>query len=203
MIRVSAFPTVEWLRNRACDRHPATSNVGRRLRLLSPSARFASRLKEVVSPQVVVDQGVWISTPEGEVEVPIVLKQGAKRIAICFSDRYGTDSAPTDSLLLVYGRFDGLYRVDCDQSVQAMHDAMYALMGDRALWFSNFGRLSIGRLVSDTALLESTFVEPHQTTLLETDLVKVTRMRMCKANDWVALFERALDVNIQFQTSAQ
>lgn len=192
MIRVSAYPTVEWLRNRACDRNPSTSVTGKRYHPISPSAQFAFKLREVVSRHVRVAQNVWITTPDGEAEIHIVLTMGGKRIALCFSERYSTGTALSDSILLVYGRFDGLYRIEGDHSASSLNDALYALMCDRTHWFSNFGRLSIGRLVSGRALLNKELVEAHPTTLLETETVKVSKMRMCKANDWVALFEKAL-----------
>jgi hypothetical protein len=201
MIPVSAYPTVEWLRSRACDRQAVVSTIGRRQCLPPQSNRFVSRLKEVVSRRVVVEQGVWISTPEGEVEVHIVLKNGGKRVAICLSESYSTGSSMSDSLVLIYGRFDGLYRIESDKTIGAMHDALYALMCDKSGWFSNFGRLSIGRLVSNLALIESNAADGHQMTILETENVKVSRMRMCKANDWVTSFEQALDVNIRFRSA--
>jgi hypothetical protein len=166
----------------------------RRRHLPSGATRLAARLKEVLNDRTTIERNVWISTPEGETEVQIVLKNGNRRLAICFTDSYGMQSDLSDALVLVYGRFEALYRVQSDGSETALNDGVYALMCERPTWFSNYGRLSVGRLVSDAALIASGFDEANQTILMCTDRVVLSRMRLCKANDWVDAFEKALDV---------
>jgi len=199
MIRVSAYPTVEWLRNRACDRQAILPMPVRRRSLPSAASRLTARLRDVLNDRTTIERNVWISTPEGEVEVQVVLKNGSKRLAICFSSPYSRLSDLSDALVLVYGRFEALYRVKSDGSEAALDDSLYALMCERPSWFSNYGRLSIGRLASEQAIFHAGQEECSQTMLLLTGRVQLTRMRLCKANDWVDAFEKALDVQHRFQ----
>ena len=196
MIRVSAYPTVEWLKSRACDRG-AVRSVPVRRNQSSFSSRIGARLKDVLNENVVVDEHVWISTPNGESELRLVLRNGTKRIAIQISAPYCHAEQDTDAIDLVYGRFEALYRIQSDESNAALHDAIYALMCDRPSWFSNFGRLSVGRYASEEIILDANARREQKAPWISTSKVRMLRMRLCKANDWVASFEKALGAQMQ------
>jgi hypothetical protein len=197
MIRVSAYPTVEWLKSRACDRE-AIQSLQLRRNPTSFASRLALRLQDVVSNAVTIEEGVWISTPDGESEVQIVIKNGSRRIAVQVSSAYCHQDEARDAVSLVYGRFEALYRIDGDATNEALHESVYALMCDRPTWFSNFGRLSAGRMATNEIVLTANSLhEPHED-WISTARVRISRMRLCKANDWVRAFELALDARQRF-----
>ncbi|MBT3447829.1 MAG: hypothetical protein HOC28_04995 [Bacteroidetes Order II. Incertae sedis bacterium] len=191
MIQVSAYPTVEWLKTRATDRTPIAPRPNR-LRSLSVSSVLASRLREVLSDTVQIERNVWVATPEGELEVGVVIQKGNRRIAICETPRYRLKSDLSDALILVYGGFDSLYRLHSDQSVEALHDTVYALMCDLPTWFSNFGRMSAGRAATSNAIFAGNQDRLAFGDSFKTSRVRLDRMRLCVATDWVEMFEKAL-----------
>lgn len=198
MIQVSAYPTVEWLHTRASDRG---ASMWRRSNFRNTSAllpSLGSRLKEVLTGAVAVHQNVWIKTPDGEMEVGIVLERGRRRIAICETNRYSHTPDQSDALVLVYGGFESLYRIQSDATASSMHDAVYAVMCERPTWFSNYGRLSVGRKASDSAIYTVNTRGRQSGNLLMTENVRMSRIRLCIANDWVDAFESALDVRTRF-----
>ena len=197
MIRVSAYPTVEWLNSRACDRE-AIQSIQLRRNPSSFTSRLAIRLQEVVNDSVTVEDRVWITTPDGESEVQVVLKNGTRRIAVQISSTYCRQEKASDALSLVYGRFEALYRIDGDATNEALHETVYALMCDRPTWFSNFGRLSAGRLATSEIVLKANSLHEHNEDWISTARVRISRMRLCKANDWVRAFELALDARQRF-----
>lgn len=200
MIRVTAYPTVEWIRNRASDRSAIVHSSARLPLSGSFSDRLVSQLKPLLQETVAIEASVWIATPDGETEINIVLQKGRRKIAICVSARYDVANHQTDSLALVYGGFEALYRVQCDRTDRALNDLIYGLMCEKPSWFSNFGRLVVGRKASEAAILGSAFSQSHGSTLLDLDHIQLKRLKLSKANDWVAHFEMAL--NNPFGTQA-
>ena len=198
MVRVSAYPTIEWLSSRACDRKAIPAAVPFRTLGQTISNRMERRLQTVLADHVHIEQSVWITTPDGEKEIQLVLRSGHKRVAIQISNRYGLPFEMGDSVALVYGRFEALYRVYGNHSDVCIHDAIYVLMCDKPSWFSNFGRLSVGRCASVQTILEANTVQERQSEILIADHLRITRMRLCKATDWVTAFENALDARHQF-----
>ena len=202
MIAVSAYPTVEWIRSRVVDRSPQSAHLPHNTsgRLLMAD-RLASRLREVLSAQTTVTNNVWISTPDGEVEVSIVLERNGRRIALCETPRYRSSQDRSDAVTLVYGRFDALYRFKSDESVVALHELVYVLMSDHPMWFSAFGRMSAGRRASGEVLLTGRHGLSDSQEAVVTNSMRMERMRLCIARDWVESFERALSAgNIQSGT---
>ncbi|NQV73857.1 hypothetical protein HQ496_12100 [bacterium] len=197
MIRVSAYPTVEWLKSRACDRE-AIQSLQLRRNPASFASRLAMRLQEVVSDAVTIEERVWITTPDGESEVQIVIKNGLRRIAVQISSAYCHQEEASDAVSLVYGRFEALHRIDGDATNEALHESVYALMCDRPTWFSNFGRLSAGRMATNEIVLTANSHHEHHEEWISTARVRISRMRLCKANDWVRAFELALDARQRF-----
>ena len=191
MIQVSAYPTIEWLRTRAADRAAVAPGPGR-FNQTPFMFRLASRLREVLASDVKLTRGVWIATPEGELDVSLVLEKDGKRIAVCETARYRLNADLSDALLLVYGRFDALYRLGCDGQTESLHDFVYGLMCQSPDWFSNFGRLSAGRKASAPALCSGGFERGVSGEVFTTPHVHVKRMRLCVASDWVSQFEKAL-----------
>lgn len=238
MIRVSAFPTVEWLRSRAADR-PAISPSGRRLTDASNRAHrvesrpddsvgsrsagrpgrgsrcvrstgrrrraggsvrrvflesLAVRLAEALAPGVGVYMDHWVSTPDGELPLDLVIRRGQRRLGLIVGQRYEQDTETVDALRLVYGGFDVLYRLNGVGAPRSVDDALYALICERPSWFTTAGRVGAGRRVSAAALLVGSGERAASETGPADPAGRITirRMRLSRANDWVAAFERAL-----------
>ena len=189
---VSAFPTVEWLQQRAADRMPASNHAMRRLpRRPSPAGRLLAAMQTMLDASVRVEEGRWVATPDGELPVDIVLHKGGKRIAICCQPAWVDAITDQDALMLVYGGFDVLYRCSVSESLESVVDAAYALMQAHPAWFSAFGRLSLGRRASDgmvTAALSAT----DKGWMVRGPQCSVQALRLHVASDWVRAFERAL-----------
>lgn len=193
MISVTAYPTIEWIRNRACDRGAVLRSHARLPLTGSFSDRIVSQLRPLLQETVAVDHNIWVATPDGEIEVNLVLQKGQRKIAICLSARYGAESKHADALTMVYGGYDALYRVNSDRSDRALNDLIYSLMCDKPSWFSNYGRLVTGRKASEESILTSSIRASEAPIMLDLDHVYMERMKLCKANDWVIEFEKALN----------
>lgn len=199
---VSAFPTVEWLRQRAADRQPASrQNVLRFPSRPSPAYRMICAIQSMLDASVRLEERCWVATPDGELPVDIVLHRGGKRLAICCRPAWVEADSDQDALVLVYGGFDVLYRCAIEESLESVVDAAYALMQAHPTWFSAFGRLSLGRRASQgmvSAALRATqrgwkVTGPHSA---------VQALRLHVASDWVKAFERALRGGSPFALSA-
>ena len=205
MIQVTAYPTLEWLRTRARDRGPVMSSdysVRSDRTRTNVINRLASRFRQVLVGETQIDVDVWISTPNGEKEVGLVIRHRDRNIAICDSRYYGLNPQCSDAVALVYGGFEALYRFRGNPTEEVVNDIVYMVMCDRASWFTNFGRLSVGRKVSDETLLGTGTQQDRSTFLIDSDEVCLTRMRLCVASDWVDPFERALDAGRCFAKGA-
>ncbi len=205
MIQVTAYPTLEWLRTRAHDRGPVfprDHSVPSDRMSTNFINQLASRFRQVLVSETRIDVGVWISTPNGEKEVGLVIQHRDRSIAICDSRHYGQNPQCSDAVALVYGGFEALYRFGGNPTEEVLDDIVYMVMCDRAGWFTNFGRLSVGRKVSDETLLETCTRQDRSNFLIDTDEVCLTRMRLCVASDWVDPFERALDAGRRFAKRA-
>lgn len=189
---VTAFPTIEWLRQRASDRQPVSRQPIKQLPSRpSPATRLLRAIRSMLDASVRIEERCWVATPDGELPVDIVLHRGGKRIAICCRPGWVEADSDQDALVLVYGGFDILYRCSVEESLESVVDASYALMQAHPTWFSAFGRLSLGRRASDgmvSAALRATesgwkAAGPHGS---------VQALRLNVATDWVKAFERAL-----------
>lgn len=211
MISVSAYPTVEWLHARAADR-PAVSgraydrmHAGTRDRATGTTPRTAhptalsprafieavtERLREIVADGVSVHVNEWVSTPEGEQTVDIVVRAGDRSIGILIDRRYEQDTETLDALRLVYGHFDTLYRIGRHVQKGLVSDLLNTIVCDKRNWFTSSGRLEVRRSASSMALRT---VGPAGT--LRSGGQAVRRMRLSRANEWVKAFERALAPN--------
>ena len=54
----------------------------------SPGRRLADRLERIVAPGVRVAADTWVSTPNGDQEVDVLVSHGQRRVAIVFTGRY-------------------------------------------------------------------------------------------------------------------
>ncbi len=197
MVRTSAFPTVEWLTR--IGRRPVTEAPdseqahfsGSRPSNLSNS--IARQLKAWCKGNTIVAQRVWVRTPNGEDSVDIVLERKNRRIGIRFSSRYETDCDNVDALVLVYGRFDALYRISNATPESAKikaGDISYSILSMYPSWFTSEGRVAAGRAAGTEALLHSDKLAWQGVLKLPGALIN--RIRLSRASDWVTAFERAL-----------
>jgi len=189
---VSAFPTVEWLQQRAADRQPVMNHAMRRLPSRpSPAGRLLAAMQTMLDASVRVEECRWVATPDGELPVDIVLHKGGKRIAICGRPTWVDAASDQDALMLVYGGFDVLYRCTVDESLESVVDAAYALMQAHPAFFSAFGRLSLGRRASD-AMVTAALHATDKGWMVKGPFGTVQALRLHVASDWVRSFERAL-----------
>lgn len=219
MIRVTAWPTVEWLHNRRVDRQPVetgrrgrpgadnafrgrqvaettsyrgpVAQTGTHARPPAPSIRFAAVLSRAAVTGTEVKASEWVSTPDGELPVAVVLERSGRRIAVCFSDRYESASESQDALVLVYGGFDALYCVRRVHTEDQTHDLVYALMCDLPSWFTLEGRIRAGRLASALAVVNVHTGNGRRRQLLGG--ASLERIRLCVASDWAQSFENVLN----------
>ncbi len=197
MVRASAYPTVEWLTR--TGRTPVSqisgSNSDHSIRTKSTriSDSVAKQLRAWSKGNTVVAQQVWIQTPNGEDSVEIVIEHKTRRVGIRFSNRYEGDSDDADALVLVYGRFDALYRITNMTNPSATAEAgdiSYSIVSMYPSWFTSEGRVAAGRLAGSDALLNSDRLGWKGVLQLPGALIK--RIRLSRASDWVTAFERAL-----------
>jgi len=191
-VTVSAFPTVQWLQQRAADRGPAPRPARHRLSPRPSRAEGLLReLRPMLEATVTVEEACWVATPDGELPVDIVLHKGGKRIAVCCRPANIESNSDQDALMLVYGGFDVLYRCSVDASSEAMLDVAYALMQAHPVWFSAFGRLSLGRRASAFMVGAALSAKDKQRRLCG-PFGAIEALRLHVASDWVNAFERAL-----------
>ena len=189
---VSAFPTIEWLRQRAADRQPAVRQPLRHFPSRPSSAsRLLGIMRSMLDASVLVEEGSWVATPDGELPVDIVLRRGGRSLAICCRPAWIDADSDQDALLLVYGGFDVLYRCSIDDSLESVVDATYALMHRHANWFSSFGRLSLGRRASD-GIVAAALGSDGIGSVVSGPNGSLQALRLHVASDWVKAFERAL-----------
>ncbi|GMQ81773.1 MAG: hypothetical protein BMS9Abin05_1209 [Rhodothermia bacterium] len=197
MVRTSAYPTVEWLtrtgRTPVSRESESGKGLSRSPRSSDISNSVAGQLKAWCKGNTIVAQSIWIRTPNGEDPVDIVIERKNRRIGIRFSSRYEIDSDNSDALVLVYGRFDALYRI-----THATHESTKVKAGDISYsivsmypgWFTSEGRVAAGRSAGTEALLHSDGLAWKG--VLQLPGALINRIRLSRASDWVAAFERAL-----------
>lgn len=193
MVRVTAFPTIEWLTDRAArplDIEPISSacETGGS----NTATAIAAQLTEGAEDETSICADAWIQTPNGEEHVGIVLRRCGRRIGIRFSARYERDTDQRDALVLVYGSFDMIYRVRCPEPGAPVHDVVYAIEMMHPTWFSNAGRLSAGRDASVEAVMNSDLLASVGSIQLPGSSIR--RIRLSRASDWVRSFENALGI---------
>ena len=162
--------------------------------------RTASRIRK--SGDTVVTRNTWVRTPNGEEPVDVVVERKSRRIGIRFSNRYERDYDHSDALVLVYGRFDTLYRISpgaCDVPKnisgnifgnESCHDLAYAILSMIPSWFTAQGRVEAGRNASAEVLINSDRLALTGVLCLLSGTI--SRIRLSRASDWVNAFERAL-----------
>ena len=98
MIRVTAYPTVEWLNTRTLvnlndDRAASSGDLA--------ALRHAvwSRLNRWSQPQTYVFESTCISTPNGEEIIDLVIENKGRRVAYLFSSRYERQLEPLLTVL--------------------------------------------------------------------------------------------------------
>jgi hypothetical protein len=190
MVRVSAWPTVEWLSSNSLT----PSRTPESLSAVPGRGGIGSSLADWLSSWsragTLVRQDVWIRTPNGEEHVDLTVEYRGRRIGVRITARYERETQERDAIVLVYGRFDALYRIRPRSDTSAATDAAYLLMGMHPSWFTRSGRMEAGRHASEEAVLKArTFSELGMTTV---GTMHVVRIRLSRANDWVLKFENAL-----------
>lgn len=192
-IRVSAYPTVEWLRQRAADRQPLSRSADRLPLVRATRAdQLAAVLRPMLSSAVRMEEQVWVATPDGEMPVDLVLHLGGRTVAIACGPHWLAEQEGQDALSLVYGGFDAFVRCRFDGSHDGAVDAAYALMSRFPGLFSAFGRLSLSRRVSDSMIRALTERDDQAGWHLDAGHVRMQVLRLQVATDWVRAFEAAL-----------
>ncbi|MDE2997165.1 MAG: hypothetical protein OXT73_10590 [Bacteroidota bacterium] len=187
-IRVTAYPTVEWLRQCAADRQPL-SRPADRLVDVRPSRvqLLAGILRPMLGTETRIEEDKWVATPDGELPVDLVMYSSDRRIAVCCSPRWYEECRGQDALSLVYGGFDMLVRIQLNSDPVDAVDAAWAIMNQVPSAFSNFGRLSLGRRASEEIRKAGA-----NSCAYGSESVGVRVMRLHVATDWVRAFENAL-----------
>ena len=206
MVRASAYPTVEWLTRTENDSLSATRDAAHRsgwspsLGLTNRPSRSTSRtafvdriqraLNDWKCPGTRILRSAWIRTPNGEESVDLVIERKRRRIGIRLTHRFERDCDQSDALVLVYGRFDTLYRISEDSSADDWSDFAYTILAMVPSWFTADGRVAAGRQASSAALLGSDRLAWSGMVRLTGG--SITRIRLSRASDWVSAFESAL-----------
>lgn len=190
MVRASAYPTVEWLLRSGRNPIPPSSSFTSDRADVHISTKVAKLLTAWKAGNTVVAQNIWIRTPNGEDPVDVVVERRSRRIGIRFSNRYERDYDRNDALVLVYGRFDTLYRISPGTGGTSAHDLAYAILSMVPSWFTAEGRVSAGRNASAEVLVSSDRLAWMG--ILRLPSGTITRIRLSRASDWVNAFERAL-----------
>lgn len=194
MVRTSAYPTVEWLTRKRSQNQQTQSPSKPSNRTNGPTiSRIERLLGAWVKEGTRISTNNWIKTPNGEDVVDIVIERNTRRIGVRFSNQYERDTDNADALVLVYGRFDALYRVSgkTDPSIRMnAADVAYALVAMYPSWFSSEGRVVAGRGAGSEVLLHSDRLAWSGALQLPGALIK--RIRLSRASEWVNAFERAL-----------
>lgn len=197
MSRVTAYPTIEWIRNRAADRAPLS-----RVPHAAPmrpmdhasglATETASCLRGVLRQEIEVHADEWVATPDGEMPVDIILTCGARRIAVCLGPAYCGSGRNQDALVLVYGGYDALHRIRTGRGREAAIDIAHLLMAIHPTWFSNVGSLSLGRRSTQEMVLGCMMGIGSLVKGTAVAGVYLDSMRLHVASDWVHAFEEAL-----------
>jgi len=193
MVRASAYPTVEWLIRSGRNPVPPSSScasIASRREGVHNSSKVAKLLTAWKHHNTVVAQDIWVRTPNGEEPVDVVVERNNRRIGIRFSNRYEREYDRSDALVLVYGRFDTLYRISPEVAEGSVNDLAYAMLSMVPSWFTAEGRVSAGRNASAEVLVNSDRLA--WTGILRLLSGTITRIRLSRASDWVDAFERAL-----------
>jgi len=196
MVRSSAFPTVEWLTRtnrrplRSAESEPGgRQEAGSTGRLISNAASF---LQSWARENTRIIRNVWIRTPNGEEPVDLAVVRGTRRIGVRTTSRFERDTDPSDALVLVYGRFDTLYRLSPDACPEFAADLAHQILNTTPEWFTGEGRLAAGRAATADALVQSGRL--HATGIVRLEGGSIRRIRLSRASDWVGAFERALTI---------
>lgn len=202
MLRVTAYPTVEWLQSRtteqALDREAVTPPSQRRV--ARPADELAALVEQLAAPGVRVMINAWVTTPDGELDVDLMITKGDRRLAVVFTGGYEHRTAEADALRLVYGRFDTLLRFRSGatdvQGRRSLRDLLYAIVLEKPSWFTEAGRVRAGRWASPEGLLSLATIPTLRTAsglpVWRIGADSISRMRMSRATDWVRPFEQAL-----------
>lgn len=216
MIRVTAYPTVEWLNTRTTvdlvdDRFSGNGiEIALSMRSAASSglawtnatgllARYAtlrrdvsSRLDRWSSEQTEIKKSVWITTPNGEEFVDMIVEYRGRRIAYRFYSRSERELEQSDAITLVYGKFDALYRVRLLEHGVDDADLAFLVVSMNPSWFSSDGRLRAGRVASNMALHAVQRLKRIGTATLPG--FSVNRIRISRVGEWVREFEQALSL---------
>lgn len=197
MTHVSAFPTVQWLETRKPDR-PANDRLSnaRRPSAQTPGYRLGKLIERITAPGVRVATDTWVSTPNGDQDVDVLVSSQGRRVALVITGRYEHRSAETDAIRLVYGRADVLLRLRGTVSHEALHGLLLALVGEKPGWFTAAGRVKAGRWASPRTTIALSMAPVDRCVdgvpFWHLGDSRVSRMRMRCASDWVRPFEAAL-----------
>ncbi len=191
MVRVSAWPTIDWL-SRTGD--AAKMNVDLATDPVAETSSCLERLSGWLArwsrTGVEIQSDIWIRTPNGEEYVDLMFIHRGRRIGVRFTGRYERETSERDAIVLVYGRFDSLYRIRGGGSKRGMIDAAYLLVSLYPTCFTVAGRFEAGRMASDEAVLSGS--ELSERGWIGLDSVHIQRSRLSRANDWVRAFESGL-----------
>lgn len=191
-LSVSAFPTVAWLKQRAGDRSPIMRVESRRLpERPSPAVRLLQAMRPMLQASVRIEEHCWVATPDGELPVDFTLHLNGKKVAITCRPSWIDADSDQDALTLVYGGYDALYRCAMNETLEAAVDTAYAIMQALPTWFSNFGRLSLGRRASNS-VMAAALDNGGKGWSVSGIGSRVEALRLHVATDWVVAFERAL-----------
>jgi hypothetical protein len=150
----------------------------------------------MVAPGVRVATDTWVSTPNGDQDVDVLISFGNRRLAVMFTGRYEHRSAEMDAVRLVYGRVDVLLRLRGEVTDQALNGLLLALVVEKPGWFTATGRVMAGRRATPLAAIALSMSPTGRCVdgvpFWDLGDNRVSRMRMRCASDWVRLFETAL-----------
>ena len=202
MLRVTAYPTVEWLQSRPTQQTPdreAVRPVSQR-RVARPADELAALVERLAAPGVRVMTNAWVTTPDGELDVDLMITKGDRRLAIVFTGTYEHRTAESDALRLIYGRYDALLRFrGAASEVQGrtnLRDLLYAIVLEKPTWFTESGRVRAGRWASPEGLLSLATIPTLRTAsglpVWRIGTASISRRRLSRATEWVQPFERAL-----------
>ncbi len=193
MIRVTAYPTVEWLNARSFTNASmnATVNVAASSTVASSTtAPIISRLRRWSDTATVIDSSSWITTPDGEQCLDLVLSNAGRRVAYRFSLGYERNVPQEDALALVYGKLEALYRIQISNGRMLPADIAHLIVSMNPGWFSADGRVRAGRVASSSAMQVAQNLK--QTGSVHFGGISIHRRRITRAREWVSDFERAL-----------
>ncbi len=194
MVRISAFPTIEWLSERGDAPLDVQSVPAGGSRIIRNRNDIRTRLADILNvwsnESTVIRTDAWVATPNGEKHIDIVLSRSGRRIGIRLAGPYEGEEDYDDAIALVYGRFDVVHRIHYAGESVPVVDLAYTIQTSHPAWFSENGRITAGRQASSEALLSAHKLD--QTGALRLRSTRITRIRLSHASDWVEAFEAAL-----------